>query len=144
MCPCIHAMQTLSEDIVAIWEAMFGTPEAQQREMQLQQQQQQQGQQQLPHVVPPGPSISASPGAAAAQAPGLAVPQPSPGPFQPYPAVMLVGHSMGGGLAVWAAASKRIRRLEGVMVIDVVEGTALGGWRWCRAREPAYTYPGYR
>lgn len=39
---------------------------------------------------------------------------------------MLVGHSMGGGLAVWAAASKRIAGLEGVVVIDVVEGTALG------------------
>ncbi len=132
-------MQTLSEDIVAIWEAMFGTPEAQQREQQLQQQQQQQlqqqqqqqqqGQQQPPHVVSPGVTVGASPVAAAAQAPGPAAsqPYPSPAPPQPYPAVMLVGHSMGGGLAVWAAASKRIRRLEGVMVIDVVEGTALGG-----------------
>ena len=39
---------------------------------------------------------------------------------------MLVGHSMGGGLVVWAAASKRITSLEGLAVIDVVEGTALG------------------
>lgn len=38
---------------------------------------------------------------------------------------MLVGHSMGGGLAVWAAASRQISGLDGVVVIDVVEGTAL-------------------
>lgn len=39
---------------------------------------------------------------------------------------LLVGHSMGGALAVWAAATKQIAGLEGVVVIDVVEGTALG------------------
>ncbi|EFJ40833.1 hypothetical protein VOLCADRAFT_77814 [Volvox carteri f. nagariensis] len=42
-----------------------------------------------------------------------------------HPAGILVGHSMGGGLAVWAAAAKRVKWLEGVVVIDVVEGTAL-------------------
>lgn len=41
---------------------------------------------------------------------------------------LLVGHSMGGALAVRAAASKEISGLEGVVVIDVVEGTAIGGW----------------
>jgi protein phosphatase methylesterase 1 len=41
---------------------------------------------------------------------------------------LLVGHSMGGALAVWAAATKEIAGLDGVVVIDVVEGTALGGW----------------
>jgi pimeloyl-ACP methyl ester carboxylesterase len=41
-------------------------------------------------------------------------------------ATVLVGHSMGGAAAVWAAASKRIPSLDGVVVIDVVEGTALG------------------
>lgn len=45
---------------------------------------------------------------------------------------LLVGHSMGGALAVWAAATKQITGLEGVVVIDVVEGTALGRYarRW--------------
>jgi pimeloyl-ACP methyl ester carboxylesterase len=41
---------------------------------------------------------------------------------------LLVGHSMGGALAVWAAATKEIAGLDGVVVIDVVEGTALGKW----------------
>lgn len=41
---------------------------------------------------------------------------------------VLVGHSMGGGLVVWAAITKRIPSLEGIVVIDVVEGTALGAW----------------
>jgi protein phosphatase methylesterase 1 len=40
---------------------------------------------------------------------------------------LIVGHSMGGALAVWAAATKDIAGLDGVVVIDVVEGTALGG-----------------
>jgi len=39
---------------------------------------------------------------------------------------LLVGHSMGGALAVWTASTKHISGLEGVVVIDVVEGTALG------------------
>lgn len=39
---------------------------------------------------------------------------------------LLVGHSMGGALAVWSAATKAITGLEGVVVIDVVEGTAIG------------------
>jgi len=39
---------------------------------------------------------------------------------------LLVGHSMGGALAVWTAATKQITGLEGVVVIDVVEGTAIG------------------
>lgn len=41
--------------------------------------------------------------------------------------MLLVGHSMGGALAVWAAATKELPGLDGVVVIDVVEGTALGG-----------------
>jgi pimeloyl-ACP methyl ester carboxylesterase len=39
---------------------------------------------------------------------------------------LLVGHSMGGALAVWSAATKAITGLDGVVVIDVVEGTAIG------------------
>ncbi|DBA73372.1 TPA: hypothetical protein ACH3X1_011416 [Trebouxia sp. C0004] len=42
-----------------------------------------------------------------------------------HPPIVLVGHSMGGAVAVRCAASKEIARLEGMVVIDVVEGTAL-------------------
>ncbi|KAF4379574.1 hypothetical protein F8388_023591 [Cannabis sativa] len=41
------------------------------------------------------------------------------------PAIVLVGHSMGGSVAVHVAASKAISTLAGLIVIDVVEGTAL-------------------
>ncbi|KAG1657012.1 hypothetical protein FOA52_012013 [Chlamydomonas sp. UWO 241] len=44
------------------------------------------------------------------------------------PPTVLVGHSMGGALAVWAASTHvggGIPGVEGVCVIDVVEGTAL-------------------
>lgn len=44
--------------------------------------------------------------------------------------VVVVGHSMGGAVAVRAAASKAIEGLQGVVVIDVVEGTALGALWW--------------
>ncbi|MEW5299451.1 MAG: hypothetical protein WDW36_002468 [Sanguina aurantia] len=43
---------------------------------------------------------------------------------QPAP-VVVVGHSMGGALAVWAAASGGLTGLAGVVVVDVVEGTAI-------------------
>lgn len=42
------------------------------------------------------------------------------------PSMLLVGHSMGGALATWAAASGRMEGIAGLVVIDVVEGTALG------------------
>lgn len=64
-------MQTMSQDVVAVWQVLYG-----------------------------------------------ACPERTP--------TLLVGHSMGGALAVWAAASKQIAGLDGVVVIDVVEGTALG------------------
>ncbi|XP_024026640.1 protein phosphatase methylesterase 1 [Morus notabilis] len=41
------------------------------------------------------------------------------------PAIVLVGHSMGGSVAVHVAARKAIPSLAGLVVVDVVEGTAL-------------------
>ena len=41
------------------------------------------------------------------------------------PPTVLVGHSVGGAMVVWAALTSRISSLEGVVVVDVVEGTAL-------------------
>ena len=41
------------------------------------------------------------------------------------PPTVLVGHSMGGAVAVRLAASSQVPNLAGVAVIDVVEGTAL-------------------
>ncbi|KAF5188476.1 phosphatase methylesterase [Thalictrum thalictroides] len=41
------------------------------------------------------------------------------------PAIVLVGHSMGGSVAVHVAAKKAIPKLAGLIVVDVVEGTAM-------------------
>ncbi|KAJ9167400.1 hypothetical protein P3X46_022055 [Hevea brasiliensis] len=41
------------------------------------------------------------------------------------PAIVLVGHSMGGSVAVHVAAKKALRSLAGLVVVDVVEGTAM-------------------
>nr|CAG4634841.1 EOG090X07NZ [Alona affinis] len=41
------------------------------------------------------------------------------------PPVILVGHSMGGAVAVHTAASDQLASLAGLVVIDVVEGTAM-------------------
>ena len=42
------------------------------------------------------------------------------------PPILMIGHSMGGAIAVHAAAANHIPSLLGLCVIDVVEGT--GGW----------------
>nr|QEE59975.1 protein phosphatase methylesterase 1 [Betula platyphylla] len=41
------------------------------------------------------------------------------------PAIVLVGHSMGGSVAVHVAAKKSLPSLAGLLVVDVVEGTAM-------------------
>ncbi|XP_011095618.1 protein phosphatase methylesterase 1 [Sesamum indicum] len=41
------------------------------------------------------------------------------------PAVVIIGHSMGGAVAVHLAAKKVLPSLAGLVVVDVVEGTAL-------------------
>lgn len=41
------------------------------------------------------------------------------------PPIMIIGHSMGGAIAVHAAAANHIPSLIGLCVIDVVEGTAM-------------------
>ncbi|CEM37578.1 unnamed protein product [Vitrella brassicaformis CCMP3155] len=46
-------------------------------------------------------------------------------PPQKGPDIVLVGHSMGGAIAVRTAASGRVPNLKGLVVVDVVEGTAL-------------------
>jgi len=45
--------------------------------------------------------------------------------MHPDAGIILVGHSMGGAIAARAAASGKIKKLIGLVVIDVVEGTAL-------------------
>ncbi|XP_058201025.1 uncharacterized protein LOC131315834 isoform X2 [Rhododendron vialii] len=41
------------------------------------------------------------------------------------PAIVLVGHSMGGSVAIQVAAKKALSSLSGLVVVDVVEGTAM-------------------
>eukprot|EP00252_Welwitschia_mirabilis_P014094 TRINITY_DN31127_c0_g1_i1.p1 TRINITY_DN31127_c0_g1~~TRINITY_DN31127_c0_g1_i1.p1 ORF type:complete len:341 (+),score=82.23 TRINITY_DN31127_c0_g1_i1:316-1338(+) len=41
------------------------------------------------------------------------------------PAIVLVGHSMGGSVAVHVASKKALSSLSGLIVVDVVEGTAM-------------------
>ncbi|XP_065882042.1 uncharacterized protein [Euphorbia lathyris] len=41
------------------------------------------------------------------------------------PAIVLIGHSMGGSVAVHVAAKKVLPTLAGLVVVDVVEGTAM-------------------
>lgn len=41
------------------------------------------------------------------------------------PQIVLVGHSMGGAVAVHTAAAEKLPTLAGLVVIDVVEGTAM-------------------
>ncbi|XP_058722313.1 uncharacterized protein LOC131594216 [Vicia villosa] len=41
------------------------------------------------------------------------------------PAIILVGHSMGGSIAVHVAAKKLLSTLAGLIIVDVVEGTAM-------------------
>ncbi|KAK2974097.1 hypothetical protein RJ640_020453, partial [Escallonia rubra] len=41
------------------------------------------------------------------------------------PAIVLVGHSLGGSVAVHVAAKKALPSLAGLVVVDVVEGTAM-------------------
>ncbi|KAG2499014.1 hypothetical protein HYH03_003200 [Edaphochlamys debaryana] len=146
--------QTMADDLVALWEALVGTPggsasadtpspppapapagpacspSSAPSAPAATSAPASQASPSTPSTVAPTPAgagtVSASPpGAPRVPAGGTAAAGPGPGSGSQPPACVLVGHSMGGGLVVWAALSKRIRRLEGVVVIDVVEGTAL-------------------
>lgn len=59
------------------------------------------------------------------------------------PRLVLVGHSMGGAIAVRLAASKRLETVVGLVVIDVVEGTAMSALpymaSWLRARPASFS-----
>ena len=46
------------------------------------------------------------------------------------PPILMIGHSMGGAIAVHAAAANHIPSLLGLCVIDVVEGTGGGYLKW--------------
>ncbi len=96
--------QAMTEDLVAIWHALFPAPS--------------------PAVAAEeDPAASSSSTEAAAAAPAARV---APSAAADPRATLIVGHSMGGAAAVWAAASRRIPGLCGCVVVDVVEGTALG------------------
>ncbi|KAL4442685.1 hypothetical protein ABPG77_006679 [Micractinium sp. CCAP 211/92] len=107
------AAATLAADVVAIWHAMFGRGDS---------------------VHSSGDGGGAGSDAAQA-APAAEQPevreqqrarQPACGrPASQPPPTVLVGHSMGGAIAVHAAALGGIPSLAGVVVVDVVEGTAL-------------------
>ena len=43
----------------------------------------------------------------------------------PAPPVVIVGHSMGGAIAVRLSAERKMTSQAGLVVIDVVEGTAM-------------------
>lgn len=59
------------------------------------------------------------------------------------PRLVLVGHSMGGAIAVRLAVSKRLDTVVGLVVIDVVEGTAMSALpymaSWLRARPASFS-----
>ncbi|KAG2453592.1 hypothetical protein HYH02_001810 [Chlamydomonas schloesseri] len=110
--------ETMSEDIIAIWEHMFGAATATSSSATAGSE----GAAGNDNTASSTSAPATSPAAAVAGGPGS--PAAAPAADGP-PAGVLVGHSMGGGLAVWAGAAKRIKRLEGVVVVDVVEGTAL-------------------
>ena len=54
------------------------------------------------------------------------------------PPILMIGHSMGGAIAVHAAAANHIPSLLGLCVIDVVEGTGgLFKIEWLLWQQPA-------
>lgn len=46
------------------------------------------------------------------------------------PPIMLIGHSMGGAIAVHTAVANLVPSLLGLCMIDVVEGKAVCAWMW--------------
>lgn len=56
--------------------------------------------------------------------------------------LVVVGHSMGGAIAVRLAASRKLENIVGLIVIDVVEGTAMTALpymaSWLRARPASF------
>ncbi|GAB0493080.1 hypothetical protein MMPV_004352 [Pyropia vietnamensis] len=60
----------------------------------------------------------------------------------PAPSLVVVGHSMGGAIATRVVASGRLRSVVGLVVIDVVEGTAVQALpymsSWLRSRSRSF------
>lgn len=99
-------MQTMTQDVVGIWKAMFGGSSSS-------------------GSGGSGNGSSGGGGAGSSGADGVGSGSGSGAKPERVP-TLLVGHSMGGALAVRAAATRDISGLDGVVVIDVVEGTAIG------------------
>ncbi len=87
-------LQTMAEDVVALWHALVGLADSGQ------------------------PAGEDSQAGSSGTASSSSLSQ----------ATVIVGHSMGGAIAVWAAATGRIPGLAGCCLVDIVEGTALGEW----------------
>lgn len=58
------------------------------------------------------------------------------------PRLVVIGHSMGGAIAARLTASRHLERIVGLVVIDVVEGTAMSALpymvHWLRARPASF------
>eukprot|EP00170_Pyropia_yezoensis_P006617 contig_27005_g6638 len=65
-----------------------------------------------------------------------------PGEGPPAPSLVVVGHSMGGAIATRLVASGRLPSVIGLVVIDVVEGTAVQALpymsSWLRSRSRSF------
>lgn len=66
----------------------------------------------------------------------------APGEGPPAPSLVVVGHSMGGAIATHLVASGRLPSVIGLVVIDVVEGTAVQALpymsSWLRSRSRSF------
>jgi len=120
-----YCKETLSADVVALWHHMFGPATVSSTPSSTQPPESATTSTTAP-LQPSAVPSTAGEGAPAAAAPAKPPPIIRPAvPAQAGRPTVVVGHSMGGGIAVWAAAGNRIPGLAGLVVVDVVEGTAV-------------------